>query len=167
MPLFESWLTLGRAALTTVLLFGLLLAGVRLVGKRVTTHMNNFDWIVTVAVGALLAKTILIEEVTLAEGSVAVVTLLVLQFAATKAATRFSFAECALLSRPTLLFYGGTFVEEALRRERVTQAEVRSAVRAAGHASLGEVAAVVLEPSGKVSILDHEAFGEGNLLDEL
>jgi uncharacterized membrane protein YcaP (DUF421 family) len=40
-------------------------------------------------------------------------------------------------------------------------------VRAAGHASLGEVAAVVLEPSGKVSTLDHEAFGEGNLLDEL
>jgi hypothetical protein len=101
MPLFESWLTLGRAALTTVLLFGLLLAGVRLVGKRVTTHMNNFDWIVTVAVGALLAKTILIEEVTLAEGSVAVMTLLVLQFAATKAATRFSFAERTLLSRPT------------------------------------------------------------------
>jgi uncharacterized membrane protein YcaP (DUF421 family) len=73
----------------------------------------------------------------------------------------------ALLSQPTLLFYEGAFVEEALRRERVTRGEVRSAVRADGHASMDEVVAVVLEPSGKVSTLSREASGEGNLLRSL
>ena len=47
----------------------------------------------------------------------------------------------------------GTILYDALRDARVTQEEVRAAVRAAGIGALGDVAAVVLETDGSFSVI--------------
>jgi uncharacterized membrane protein YcaP (DUF421 family) len=49
-----------------------------------------------------------------------------------------------------MLLYRGQVLSAALRRARVTEDEVRAAVRAAGLASLSDVEAVVLETDGLV-----------------
>jgi uncharacterized membrane protein YcaP (DUF421 family) len=49
------------------------------------------------------------------------------------------------------LLHNGRLLQQALRRERVTEAEVRAAVRSAGYARLDDLVAVVLETDGSLS----------------
>ena len=52
-----------------------------------------------------------------------------------------------------LLYYQGAFLDDAMRSERVTEREVRAAARSAGHRTLADVAAVVIEADGSLSVL--------------
>ncbi|HSJ97985.1 MAG TPA: YetF domain-containing protein, partial [Myxococcota bacterium] len=61
--------------------------------------------------------------------------------------------ERVVKSRPALLLRNGRFEDAAMRRERVTPSEVRSAVRSSGAACLEDVAAVVLETDGSISVI--------------
>ena len=57
-------------------------------------------------------------------------------------------------SEPSLLLYRGRFLVESLRKERVTEEEVLSAIRAGGHARVEEVEAVVLETDGSFTVVE-------------
>jgi uncharacterized membrane protein YcaP (DUF421 family) len=65
-------------------------------------------------------------------------------------------------AQPRLLLHRGRVLPVALREERVTEEEVRAAVRAQGIGSLGEVDAVVLETDGSFSVL--KQAGDGTAL---
>ena len=125
----------------------------RLAGTRAAGQMNNFDWIVTVAQGAIVAAIALGSGTSLVEGTAAVLTLLVLQYGVNWLAVRSGRFRETVFSQPVLLYHGGTILHDALKRERVTEAEVRGAVRSAGKASWDGVGAVVLEPGGEFSVL--------------
>lgn len=115
--------------------------------------MNNFDWIVTVAVGSLLASTVLVKDVTLVEGVLAIGLLLALQFAVTLATSRWEWARSAVLAPPSLLYFRGQFLTDAMRRERVSRNEILAAVRESGASSIDEVGAIVLESDADLSVL--------------
>ena len=55
---FNSWRDIGQASATAAAGFAVLFVLGRLYGKRATSRMNNFDWLVTVAVGAIFATTV-------------------------------------------------------------------------------------------------------------
>ena len=80
MTWFDGWDQLGRVTLSAVFVYAFLLFSVRLVGKRTTSKMNNYDWVMTVAVGAIAGATILQRSVVFLEGMLALSTLMVLQF---------------------------------------------------------------------------------------
>ena len=125
----------------------------RLAGTRAAGQMNNFDWIVTVAQGAIVAAIALGSGTSLVEGTAAVLTLLGLQYAVNWLAVRSGRFRETVFSQPVLLYHGGEFLRDAMTRERVTEAEVRGAVRSAGEPSWDGVGAVVLEPGGEFSVL--------------
>jgi hypothetical protein len=54
---------------------------------------------------------------------------------------------------PTLLLHCGKFVHDAMRRQRVAEADVRAAVRRQGIARIEDVGAVILEPDGTFSVV--------------
>ena len=56
-------------------------------------------------------------------------------------------------AEPTLLLRGGKFIDEALKRQRVTESEIRAAVRAKGFAALEDAEAVILETDGSFSVV--------------
>ena len=62
-------------------------------------------------------------------------------------------------SEPTLLLHRGRFLEGAMRAQRVTEAEVLAALRGAGAADPRQVAAVVLETDGSLSVLQNTGQG--------
>jgi len=79
-----------------------------------------------------------------------------LQFAITWSSVRVRWGWQVVTGEPLMLLYRGEFLSEALRRERVTEAEVRAAVRSSGIASLDHVRAVVLETDGSFSVVGNE-----------
>lgn len=124
----------------------------RISGKRTLSKMNASDFVVTVALGSTLATILLSSEVSLAEGILAFVLLIALQFAVTWASFRSPRFQAWVKADPALLFHSGHFLEAAMRRERVTHEEVRSALRGHGFADGSDVS-VVLETDGTISVV--------------
>ena len=105
---------------------------------------------------------LLSKDVALAEGILAFATLVGLQFAVAWLSVRSGTVRRIVKSEPTLLFFQGRYLDEELRRERVTREEVRAAMRASGVSSPGSATAVVLETDGSFSVLrEVQAEAEG------
>jgi uncharacterized membrane protein YcaP (DUF421 family) len=125
--------------------------------------MNNFDWIVTVAVGSIVASAILLKDVVVLDALVAIGALFAIQFAVTRASVLSERAEDAIKAEPTLLFRDGNYLEAAMRDQRVTEREVDAAVRSAGMASMEAVAAVILETNANFSVIPRSATESGDI----
>lgn len=144
-----------------------LIAFLRLSGKRTLTKLNAFDLVVTVALGSTLATVLLSKTVTVAEGLVALALLICLQFAITWASVRLGWFKNLVKSEPTLLLRDGTFIEPALRAQRVTHDEIAAVLRGKGIAHAADVGAVVLETDGSFSVLQSVDWNQASTLRDL
>jgi uncharacterized membrane protein YcaP (DUF421 family) len=150
---FDDASALLRTLVIGVLAYSILVVFLRVSGKRTLSKMNAFDFVVTVALGSTLAAILLNKDVALAEGALALALLVALQYAITWSSVRTRWVRRLLTGQPSLLLHDGKLLPAALRRARVTEAEIRAAVRASGLSSLREVRAVVLETDGSFSVL--------------
>lgn len=156
---FDNWGVLLRTAIMAVLGYAGLVLLLRVSGRRTLSKMNAFDLVVTVALGSTLATVILSKSTTLAQGILAFTLLIGMQYAVTWASVRARWVRQLVTGEPALLLYQGEFLPKALKAARVTEDEVRSAVRATGLAALSDVAAVVLETDGSFSVVKQDSDG--------
>lgn len=157
-----------RALVAVPLLYFVLVVFVRFSGRRTTSQMNNFDWIVTVALGSMIATGILSREISLLTVLLAISLILAVQYAITWLVIRSSLIRRLVKATPRLLVYQGQMLTRDLRIERISELEVLAAVRAAGHHSLSEVHAVVLETDATMSVLPRVAEGRASgMLDDV
>lgn len=150
--LFKGWETLGQTILVGVLAYVALITLLRISGKRTLSKMNAFDLIVTVALGSTFATILLSKDVALAQGIVAFIVLIGLQFTITWLSVRSPAVAGFVKSEPTLLLYRGEFLAKAMKKERILESEVRAALRSNGIATIEHVETVVLETNGNFSV---------------
>lgn len=150
---FSGWDSLVRTLVIGVLAYTSLILFLRVSGKRTLSKMNAFDLVVTVALGSTLATVLLSRDVALAEGALAFALLIALQYLVTWSSVRARWVRRLATGEPRLLLYCGNLLPAALRKARVTEDELRAAVRSAGHDSLEKVHAVVLETDGSFSVV--------------
>jgi uncharacterized membrane protein YcaP (DUF421 family) len=148
----SSWDILRTLVIGT-LAYALLILSLRISGKRTLAKLNAFDLVVTVALGSTLASILLSEDVALAEGVTAFLLLIGLQFIVTFLSLRWYRFARLVRSEPTLLLRDGTYCREAMRRERVTEAELDTVLRTNGMRDPGEAKAVILESDGSFSVI--------------
>lgn len=149
---YDGWEGLVRVLVVGVGAYFTLIALLRSFGKRTLAKLNAFDFVVTVAIGSTLATVLLSSTVALAEGLTALALLILLQYVVAWASVRSHRVERLMKSEPTLLYRGG-FLRGAMRRERVTDEELRQAARGQGYGDLSGIAAIVLETDGTLSVL--------------
>lgn len=125
-------------------------------GKRTLSKINAFDFVVTIALGSILATILLSESVSLAEGVTALVLLMSWQFVFSWLASRSGRVRKILASEPRLLAHDGELLSSALRAERVAPDEVMQALRNHGFDHLAEVRSVILEPDGTLSVIGRD-----------
>ncbi len=162
---FQGWSGLARVGLVGILAYVVLVVFLRVTGKRTLSKMNAFDLVVTVALGSALATTMLSKTVAYAEGMLALLLLIGLQFAVTWLSVRSERFQSLVKAQPSLLVHRGRWLDAALRRERVTREEVLASLRQQGAASV-EDATVVLETDGSLSVIsggDEHAQSLGNV----
>ncbi|AXQ94795.1 DUF421 domain-containing protein [Cereibacter azotoformans] len=150
---FDSWAGLARTVVVGIAAYGLLIAMLRASGKRTLSKMNAFDFVVTVALGSTLATVLLNRSVPLAEGVAALALLICLQYAITWLAVRVPAVQALVKSEPTLLLHDGCFLDQALKRQRVTRDEVLAALRQSGMDDPAGARSVVLETDGSLSVI--------------
>ncbi len=164
---FDNWSAVGRVVIVGAIAFVIVVALLRLSGKRTLAKMNAFDLVVTVALGSALATILLSEQVTILEGLAALAVLVLLQFLVAWLAVRSAIAKKLVKSSPAFLIRRGQLLTGALREHRVTEEEVYQAVRAQGLGDLGSVDAVVLETDGSFSVVSRSAAGARDALSNV
>lgn len=165
--IFDSWEKLFYVFVTATVAYFALILSLRISGKRTLSKWNAFDFVVTIALGSILATVILSKQVALVEGILGFVLLILFQYIITRLSVRFSFFRGWIKSNPTLLFDRGEFLDDALKSQRVTESEVRAAIRESGNVSLEDVEAVVLETDGSFSVMGRSKKGSRTALEDV
>lgn len=153
--LFQGWSDLGRIVVVGSLTYVGLIAMIRVSGKRTLAKMNAFDLVVTVSLGSILASTLLLKDISLAEGMTAFYVLIALQYLISWSASRFEGFRRLIKAQPQLVMYEGQMLTSALRKERLTKGEIMAKIRENGQKDLTAVKAVVLETDGTLSVLSY------------
>ena len=157
---FDSWNDVLRIVLVGASAYVLLVLILRTSGKRTLAKLNAFDFVVTVALGSTLATVLLDSRTSLADGLVALWLLVFLQLVVAVLTTRLPRLREAVTTAPAILLLHGEVRPEAMRRNRVSDEELRQAVRGAGAGDLASIAAVVLETDGTMSVITQSQAGD-------
>tara|TARA_R100000935_G_scaffold15425_1_gene30747 strand:+ start:19016 stop:19540 length:525 start_codon:yes stop_codon:yes gene_type:complete len=139
-------------SITTLVIYIAVIFFTRIFGKRSFSKMSSFDFAMTVAVGSLIATTILSESVSLLEGITGLFVVYLYQLSAALLRKWKPFRK-AIDNKPLLLMDGPTIIEDNLLKARVTKGDLRSKLREANVLDLSQVRAVVFETTGDVVVL--------------
>lgn len=159
MNLFGGWDPIVRVLLVGPLAYGAMVFLLRISGKRTLSKMNAFDFVITIALGSVLGATLTDSSLALSTGVAVMAFLILAQLVITALSVRLDWVERVVKADPSLVVLHGTLLEDAMRRHRVTEAEVSAAVRASGKSTVADVEAVVLETDGSFTVIGEPPEG--------
>ena len=134
---------------------------IRVVGLRSLSKMTNFDFVMTVALGSVLAAAVTADKWTVFGQCIFAMTgLFFVQWLVARVRKDSDAFERVIDNEPIFLMRDGKFCEDALKATRVAQSDVFAKLREANVLSLSEVRAVVLETTGDVSVLHGESLDD-------
>lgn len=168
MPLFfGGFEPLGRIAIVGTLSYLALILIIRLVGQRPLGRMQTFDLIVAVAIGSTYGRLLTAQEVQFTEAATAFAVLMGVHYAVAWLSYRLPRLADWLETRPVLMYYKGEPQRRAMRRYRMTEADLLTVARRHGLASLAEAEAIVMEGDGSFSVLMPRAESDWDVLTEV
>jgi uncharacterized membrane protein YcaP (DUF421 family) len=139
----------------SVIFFALYLL-IRLMGTRELAQMTPFELILLVVLGDLIQQAVTQNDFSLTGAILAIGTMAFWALALSWLTFYSPKAESILDGEPRVIVRDGHIVQEHLRRDRLTQAEILSEMRLAGIAHLADVAWAILEPQGKMSFIKRD-----------
>jgi uncharacterized membrane protein YcaP (DUF421 family) len=142
-----------RAALAFIFLVLLL----RVIGRRELSSMEPFDLVLLVVIGDLIQQGVTQSDLSLTGALLSVGTFAILVVALSYATARLPWLRPALEAGPVIVLQDGKTIENNLRSERITAAEIAAAARQQGIGSLDDVAWAVLEGNGRISCIQKRA----------
>ncbi|MFS4446479.1 DUF421 domain-containing protein [Maribacter sp. 2307UL18-2] len=154
-----SWDGLIAISLTGIGIYIAILLLTRLMGKRSFSKMSSFDFAITVALGSMVATTVLSKSVSLWQGIVGLTILYFLQLAMAYL-RRFPVISDLTDNRPLLLMRGSAVFHENLKKARVTESDLKAKLREANVLELSQVRAVVFETTGDIAVLHTDEDGQ-------
>lgn len=137
---------------SAVVIYLALLVLVRLIGQRAVARLSTFDVVVLLVLGSAGGRVITGSTPTAAAGAIALATLLLVHWVGVRVMSTRAGGRL-LTDRAVLLMAGGERLDDNLRRVRIGKRELHAAIRTAGVRNLQEVACVVLESTGTISVL--------------
>ena len=161
-----SWGSVLLIFLSMIGVYVFIILFTRLNGLRSFAKMSSFDFAMTVALGTVMASTLLSEDPPLLQGAAALAALFLGQHLVSLLRVQSKRAKHLVDNDPLLLMKGSTIYYENLRKARVTEEDLFGKLREANVLNLNQVRAVVFEATGDVSVLHGDADGP-ELSDEL
>ncbi|SRR5690554_1872099 len=149
---FTDWGSLQRVAICSVIAYFALFLFIRISGKRTLSKINAFDVVVTITLGSTLSSMML-ATVTLAEGTVALIIIIGLQYLLAKTSFKFKRIEKLVNSEPILLYFDGQFLESNMKKESITRDSIYSQVRKFRLHDISDVKAIVMETNGEMTVV--------------
>ena len=159
--LFTPGISIGDKVFRTVVVYAFLLIGLRLAGKRELSHINPFDLVVLLLLSNTVQNAIIGNDNSITGGIIGAALLLVLNYGI----VRFLFLHPKIDKMAegdnVVLVLHGEVLEDALKRQLITKAELMSAARRQGIDSVGDIECARLEVGGALTfVLKHPSSDE-------
>jgi uncharacterized membrane protein YcaP (DUF421 family) len=139
--------------LRTSLVYLIILAAMRLIGKRHVAQLSIVDFVLVLLVSNAVQNAMVGEDTSLIGGLVAAATLIVLNVILTRAIVRNERLGAFLEGEPALLIREGRVLDSQLAREGIRLSELEAAIREHGFESAAEVKQAILECDGSISVI--------------
>ena len=142
--------------LRTVVIYLLVLIGVRLSGKREVGQMTPFDLTLLLLLSNSVQNAMTGPDTSLAGGVVAASTLLILNYLIAEVSGTNRRFRRFVQGQPSLLIHDGKVIDSHMAREHVSMDELHRALREHGISCVDQTALAVLEVDGSISCLKYD-----------
>lgn len=139
--------------LRAVIIYLLVFAFTRTLGRRELSSMQPFDLVLLVVVGDLIQQGVTQNDLSVTGVFIVVCTIGALQVALSYLGYRVRRLRPLLQGEPLVLVENGQVLERNLRRKRLTRDDLAEKARLSQVASLEDVTWAVLETNGDISFL--------------
>ncbi|MHB8573162.1 MAG: DUF421 domain-containing protein [Candidatus Dormibacteria bacterium] len=153
---WHSQIPLVSLALRAVLIYLLLLAGLRVFGKREVGQFTLFDLVFVLLVSNAVQPAMTGPDTSWVGGVVIIASLLAVNYSLSWLRVRSTVVRRLLQPPTTVLAEQGHWLPERLRRAGVDQEDVMAALREHGLNSIADTRAVNLEADGSISVVPVE-----------
>ncbi len=138
--------------LRTIFIYLVVLAIVRLMGKREIGQFSPFDFVVAIIV-AEIATMPLVSSIPLWHSIVPLAVLAFLEIILSFAALHCRWLRSVLDGKPQVVIKGGQILKKELRRARYNLDDLLAQLRESGYPRPEDIEAAVLETSGRISVV--------------
>ncbi len=151
-----GWHVVLEIVLRTLAVYAVVLAGVRLSGKREVGQMTPFDLTLLLLISNAVQNAMTGGDNSLLGGVVAAVTLLTVNYFVAEASGANRRFRKFIQGEPSLLVHDGVVNEAHMAKEHVSMDELQRSLREHGISSYKDVALAVLEVDGSISCLKYD-----------
>jgi len=150
----------------TVILYTLLIIGIRLMGKRQVGELEPTELVLALIIADLASVPMQNFGTPLFNGIIPIVTLLALTTAMSVLTMKSIRLRALLCSKPAMIVEHGKLCQDAMRRTRLTIDELLEELRMQNVTDISTVEYAVLETNGRISVLlypEHQSVTAGQM----
>jgi len=128
----------------------------RIIGRRTASQQAPMDMVVLFLFGGLSVSAVLGEDHSFFGAMSALFTVGMMHVAVSWLKIRFVWLERLLDGTPIVVLHDGRWTEQAMRRLRLQQADIRTAARQRGLDDMEQVKVAIAERDGTISIIEKD-----------
>ncbi len=140
-----------------VVVYFFLLALLRITGKRQVGQLAPFDLVLLLILSNAVQNAMNAGDNSVLAGFILAISLVAVNYLVALATFRSRRLEALVEGKPEVLIYNGRLFRSVLDREKITDLELITVLRAAGCEAIEDVHLAVLENNGHVSVLPKNA----------
>ena len=137
----------------TIILYFLIMVGLRLMGKRQIGELEPSELVLTMMISDLATVPMQDFGIPLLAGVIPILTLLAISMLLSQISLHHLRFRAVVCGTPSVLIRNGEIQQEAMRRNRYTLDELLEELRGQGISNIADVKYAVLENSGQLSVL--------------
>lgn len=141
----------------TVILYALIIVGIRLMGKKQVGELEPTELVFAMLISDLAAVPMQDFGIPLLFGLIPIITLLSITMALSVLSLKSIRFRNLICGRPSVIMDHGSILQDALAKNRFTVDELLEELRLQGITDLSTVKYAILENSGRVSVILYEA----------
>lgn len=149
---------MATAFIRTVILYALIIVGIRLMGKKQVGELEPTELVFAMLISDLAAVPMQDFGIPLLFGIIPIVTLLSITMALSVLSLKSIRFRNLICGRPSIIMEHGSILQDALAKNRFTVDELLEELRLQGVTNLSTVKYAILENSGRVSMMLYEAY---------
>ena len=165
--MFVLGLPVVEKIIRPIIVYAVLIIGLRLAGKRELAQLNPFDLVVLLTLSNTVQNAIIGNDTSVTGGVIGAATLLLVNYLVVRFLYGHNKIEQLVEGNADALIENGQIKMDRLEEEVITLAELGAAAHRQGFASLAEVERAVLEPGGTISFIGKKPAPEAARHEEL
>lgn len=154
--LFALSMPWWQFVLRAVIVYVMVMALIRVSGKRAVGQFTPFDLVLLILIGNAVQNGMNGGDNSLTGALILAVSLIGLNYTVAKFTARYSSVRKFVEGKPVLIAHNGVVLDDVLRREHVSHADFKEALRQVEGGTVSRIRYAVLETNGKITFVMHD-----------